>query len=94
MDRRQTLVTQICEKLTTDVANKGSDAIEELLNCWYNFHFQTLQYDVITSSYKNNVTLSFIYSVSFSNFLIYLKIVLDYIPFVSTTYYKIINVII
>jgi len=42
MDRRQTLVTQICEKLTTNVANKGSDAIEELLNCWYNFHFQTL----------------------------------------------------
>ena len=42
MDRRQTLVTQICEKLTTDVANKGSDAIEELLNCWYNFHFQNL----------------------------------------------------
>ena len=42
MDRRQALVTQICEKLTTDVANKGSDAIEELLNCWYNFHFQTL----------------------------------------------------
>jgi len=42
MDRRQALVTQICEKLTTNVANKGSDAIEELLNCWYNFHFQTL----------------------------------------------------
>ena len=42
MDRRQALVTQICEKLTQDITNRGSDAFEELLNCWYNFHFQTL----------------------------------------------------
>ena len=42
MDRRQALVTQICEKLTQNIANKGSDALAELLDCWYNYHFQSL----------------------------------------------------
>ena len=41
MDRRQALVTQICEKLTQNIANKGSDALAELLDCWYNYHFQS-----------------------------------------------------
>ena len=42
MDRRQALVTQICEKLTQNIANKGSDALAELLDCWYIYHFQSL----------------------------------------------------
>ncbi len=36
LNRRQTLVTQICERLTDDAK------MPELLDCWYNHHFETL----------------------------------------------------
>lgn len=42
MNRRQALVTQMCRKLTEDIEKKGSDSFAELLDCWYNTHFEKL----------------------------------------------------